>query len=515
MTMPTRKTGAAKKPAVRKRVKKEPDILRVARENFGYESLRPGQEEAIGSILKNQDTLVVMPTGSGKSAIYQIAGWMMDGCVLVISPLIALQKDQVDSINSTENDAEAVVINSTQRAAELRESIEKIEQGEGKYIFLAPEQLRKETTIETLQAANIKLFVIDEAHCISEWGHDFRPDYLQLGSAIERLGRPTVLAMTATASREVREEIVSRLGMRKPKILVQGFDRPNIFLRVDHYDTDDKKLEATIHRVRWAEKPGIVYVGTRKAAENIMRQLEEEGVRALFYHGGLKASDRHNIQEQFMSGEAEVIVATNAFGMGIDKANIRFVYHYDIGESLDSYYQELGRGGRDGEKAEAVLFFRSEDLGAASFKAAEGKLDPVEAERVANVIAEQEGPVEPEEISEQVKLSERKLVTALHRLEDVGALDVLPTGQVQVCEDADLSEAARAAAEEQERRREIKKQRLRQMQEYADTSACRREHLLRYFGDDFTGPCNNCDNCEAAGQGIHVDPAVGTRREVA
>lgn len=490
-------------------------ILAVAQKNFGFEKLRPGQEEAIGALLAKKDTLVVMPTGSGKSAIYQIAGLMVKGSVLVISPLIALQKDQVDSINSQNGEAEAVVLNSTQRIAESREALEKIEGGEGKYIFLAPEQLRKRETLESLESAKISLFVVDEAHCISEWGHDFRPDYLQLGAIIERLGHPIVLAMTATASPEVREEIIQRLGMRKARTFVHGFDRPNIYLRVDQFDSEDKKLEAVIHRVRWAEKPGIVYVSTRKAAEEVMRLLEEEGIHALFYHGGLKASERHEIQDAFMSGNAEVIVATNAFGMGVDKANIRFVYHYDVCESLDAYYQEIGRAGRDGEKAEAVLFFRHEDIGAAKFKSSEGKLAAEQVEQVAEIIADQEGPVAPGKIADQANVSERKLTSAIHRLEDVGALEVLATGEVQLAEDADVTEAAQAAADEQERRREMKQTRLRQMQEYADTSACRRGHLLRYFGDDFAGRCGNCDNCEAATPGIPVDPKVGTRREVA
>jgi ATP-dependent DNA helicase RecQ len=357
-----------------------------------------------------------------------------------------------------------------------------------------------------LDSANVSLFVVDEAHCISEWGHDFRPDYLQLGPAIERLGHPVVLAMTATASPQVRNEIIGRLGLRNPKTFVHGFDRPNIYLRVDHFQKETEKMEAVIHRVHWADKPGIVYVATRKAAEELMRGLEEEGINALFYHGGLKASERTGIQEKFMSGNAEVIVATNAFGMGIDKADVRFVYHYDIPDSLDSYYQEIGRAGRDGERAEAVLFFRPEDLGIQKFHSSEGKLDPAQAEKVADVIAGQEGPVETEEVAGQVNLSRRKLTTAIHRLEDVGALEVLPTGEVQLSEQTDLTEAAQAAAGEQERRCEMRRERLRQMQEYADTSACRRQHLLRYFGDHYTGPCHNCDNCE---------PDLGTRREVA
>lgn len=201
--------------------------------------------------------------------------------------------------------------------------------------------------------------MVDEAHCISERGHDFRPDYLNLGPVIERLGHPTVLAMTATAAPPVRDEIVERLGMRKPNIIVQSFDRPNIYLRVDKFAEEEHKMEAIVHRVRWAEKPGIIYVATRKKAEAIMRALKEEGLSALFYHGGMKAKDRDDIQQRFMSGDAEVIVATNAFGMGIDKSDVRFVYHYDVPDSLDSYYQEIGRAGRDGEKTGAVLFFRS------------------------------------------------------------------------------------------------------------------------------------------------------------
>ena len=320
------------------------DIAKTARERFGFETLRPGQKEAIQSLLDGGDTLVVAPTGSGKSAIYQIAGLLLKGSTVVISPLIALQKDQIDSINASEA-APAALINSTQKVSEARETLESIEEGEVKYVFLAPEQLHKKETVETLKAAGVALFVVDEAHCISEWGHDFRPDYLQLGPVIEGLDRPLVLAMTATASPEVRDDIIQRLGMRKPNVFVHGFDRPNISLRVDHFSTEQEKREALMRRISWAEKPGIVYVATRKNAEALMAALSEAGEEALFYHGGLKAKEREAIQEQFMNGHAGVIVATNAFGMGIDKADIRFVYHYDISDSLDSYYQEIGRAG--------------------------------------------------------------------------------------------------------------------------------------------------------------------------
>ncbi len=497
------------------RKKAKSEILETARNSFGFESLRPGQEEAIQELLAKKDALVVQPTGAGKSAIYQIAGLLMKGVTVIISPLIALQKDQVDSINS-QDAAEAVVVNSTQRVAEARETAEKIESGGVEYIFLAPEQLRKEETLDRLGRAGVSLFVVDEAHCISEWGHDFRPDYLQLGAVIERLGHPTVLALTATASPDVRDEIIERLGLRSPKVIVHGFDRPNIYLRVDHFPTEAEKLEALVRRVHWADKPGIVYVATRKNAETIMRALKEQGVDSLFYHGGLKAKERHEIQQRFMSGDAEVIVSTNAFGMGVDKGDVRFVYHFDVPESLDAYYQEIGRAGRDGEKAEAVLFFRPENIGVQKFRTGEGKLDAAKVEKIAEIIAREDGPVKPEEIADQTDLSDRKLATVIHRLEDVGAVEVLPTGELNASEDTNVTQVAQAAAEKQREHQDARREKLRQMQEYADSSACRRQVILRYFGDDLNEPCKNCDNCESAkGAATEGKLGAGTRREVA
>jgi ATP-dependent DNA helicase RecQ len=489
-------------------------LLRVALDRFGLKELRPGQREPIESLLEGQDTIVIQPTGAGKSAIYQIAGLMIDGVTVVVSPLIALQKDQADSIRST-NAAEAVVVNSLQRAAEYRETVQKIDEGHVEYIFLAPEQLQRAETIDRLEAANVSLFVVDEAHCISDWGHDFRPDYLQIAAVIERLGHPTVLALTATAAADVRAEIADRLGMRNPRKFIHGFDRPNISLRVEEFQAEDDKMDALVKRVQWADKPGIVYVASRKNAERITADLEERGVDALFYHAGLKREQRDSIQERFMSGAAEVIIATNAFGMGIDKSDIRFVYHFDIPGSLDAYYQEIGRAGRDGERAEAVLFYRHANIGTQKFRTGQGKLDTAQVRSVAEVVAREDGPVETREVAEAVGLSGRKVASALHRLEDVGAVQVLPTGEVQLSEGADVVEAAQRASEEQASHQEHRRQKLAAMEQYADATSCRREIILRYFGDEQQKPCGNCDNCEAAGTVPDASRSGGTRREVA
>ena len=480
--------------------KNHPDVSATARELLGYKSLRPGQQEAIESLLNGHDTVVVQPTGSGKSAIYQIAGHLIQGSTLIVSPLIALQKDQADFIQQEDGLRDSAVVNSKQPIQKQNETLDRIEDGEVEYIFLAPEQLRKKETVERLQTADVSLIVIDEAHCVSQWGHDFRPDYLQLSIVIEALKHPPVLAMTATASKDVREEIMQRLGLHSPRTIMQGFDRPNISLRVDTFASEEERIEAVLRRVSFAGPPGIVYVATHKKAERLTQQLQQREIDAVMYHGGMKAKDRDEIQDRFMSGDAPVIVATNAFGLGVDKADIRFVFHGDTCDSLDSYYQEIGRAGRDGEPAEAVLFYRLHDATAQKAKS-NGKVDVADLEQVAAVLEQEHGPIGADELIARTELSARRLLHVVHKLEEIGAAEQLPSGEIQASGEKSLPQVTKAAVQEEERQKELRRYRLEQMVAYAESRSCRREFLLRYFGDTVEGPCGNCDNCEAAGVG--------------
>jgi ATP-dependent DNA helicase RecQ len=473
-------------------------VRNIARERLGLEALRPGQEETILSILEGRDTLTVMPTGSGKSAIYQIAAVVLRGPTVVISPLIALQRDQVDTIAAQEVGG-AALINSAVRQTERREALDNLEGGELEFLFLAPEQFNQAHTLERLRTAKPSLFVVDEAHCISEWGHDFRPEYLRLGTVIEALGHPVVLALTATASPSVREEIVTRLGMRDPRIIVQGFDRPNIWLGVETFPSALAKKHALVERVLEADKPGIVYVATRKHAEEIAEALGDHGLKAVHYHAGMPPREREHMQEAFLTDAEEVIVATNAFGMGIDKANVRFVFHYDIPPSIDAYYQEVGRAGRNGQPARAILFYRPEDLGLQRFFASGGQVDAEQVARVGEAVQQADEPLGPQELREAADLSQAKLTSALSGLEEMGAVDILPTGEAVAREDApDLQAAAAAAARLQQRRRWSELSRLEIMRGYAETPDCRRRYLLTYFSEVAEAPCGFCDTCEAS-----------------
>lgn len=469
------------------------EITEAAKRLLGFSSLRPGQEQAIQALVEKKDVVVVQPTGSGKSAIYQIAGALMKGSTVVVSPLIALQKDQADFIEQSRLQ-DAAVVNSSLSASERRDALERIQAGEVEYIFLAPEQLRKSETIEELRAAHISLFVIDEAHCISQWGHDFRPDYLELGHVREQLGNPPTLAMTATASNKVREEIIEKLGLRSPRVFVRGFDRPNISLRVDTFADEEEKRDALLRRLEFAEGPGIIYAATRKGVEWIEAELREREINALFYHGGLRPKQRTEIQDRFMGGDVPLIVATNAFGMGIDKADIRFVYHAEPSDSLDAYYQEIGRAGRDGKPAEAVLFYCARDINAQQYKTGSGRIDRATLEPVLHALLEEKA-ISPEDLAQKTSLTARKLGNLIHKLEAVGTIRRNAAGQVELVKPGAAGDAAQTVAEFQKLQKEMRKERLRQMQEYAERRTCRREYLLQYFGDDFQGPCGNCDRC--------------------
>lgn len=303
--------------------------------------------------------------------------------------------------------------------------------------------------------------------------------------------------MTATASKEVRNEIVDKLRMRDPRIIVRGFDRPNISLRVDLFSQQDEKFEALLKRVEFADKPGIIYVATHKHAEMLATELKQRSIDAVFYHGGLKAKDRDEIQDRFMTGKVPVIVATNAFGMGVDKPDIRFVYHAEIGESLDAYYQELGRAGRDDQPAEAVLFYRPGDISAQRYKTGAGQVSAADLRALAEALHSHRDAASLQELSRNTSLSERKILNIVHKLETLGVSEKLDTGQIRLILKKTPAEMIEAASGQQEFLKEIRTRRLELLRQYAETRNCRREFLLRYFGDDFTGPCGNCDRCES------------------
>lgn len=343
------------------------ELTEVAERRFGWQQLHPEQLAAMEAVLAGRDVLAVLPTGSGKSAIYQVPAVLRDGATLVVSPLIALQHDQIAGLAETEAPT-AVALNSRLRAAERTRNREAVRRGEVEYIFVAPEQLANTDVVQLLGEANLSLIVVDEAHCVSAWGHDFRPDYLRLADVFERFGASIpVVALTATASVVVRREIVEQLRLRDAVVVVGGFDRPNLRLRVDHHLDEEHKRAAVLAALADLPGPGLLYTATRRDSEFYADALHADGIPAAAYHAGMSVADRERVHQGFQDDAYHVVAATSAFGMGIDKPNVRFVVHASVPDSLDTYYQQIGRGGRDGQESLTVLHYRPEDLGLARF----------------------------------------------------------------------------------------------------------------------------------------------------
>jgi ATP-dependent DNA helicase RecQ len=471
-----------------------PRLRAAARERFGWDQLRPEQATAMRALMAGRDALVVAPTGAGKSAVYQVPATLLDGPTVVVSPLLALQHDQIAALAGRDDAALAAVrLSSAEGAAATRTALERLHAGQVEYVFVTPEQLADPEKLAAIRDAGPSLVAVDEAHCISAWGYDFRPDYLQLGRAVRELGHPPVVALTATASPPVREDIVARLDLRDPEVVITGLDRPNIFLEAVQCVDESQRRQRLLSRLWDSPPPGIVYVPTRRAAEELAAALTADGLRSTAYHSGMPARERARRHEAFLADRVPVMVATSAFGMGIDKPNIRWVNHVSLPDSPDSYLQEIGRAGRDGEPAQALLLFRTEDTGLRRFFTG-GTPAPEDLTRLAEAL--RSAPVTRAALRERTGLGPRKLGEHLALLEEVGAAVSGRGGRWRAPAYAPSpAEAATAAIGQATRRQTVQRSRLDMMRNLAETDACRGQALLAYFGEQLDHRCGHCDNC--------------------
>lgn len=465
---------------------------------FGLQALRPGQGEVIARVLAGQNTLAVMPTGAGKSLCYQLPAVLSGALTVVISPLIALMKDQCDALVA--RGVAARQLHSGLDANTRLETEALLTRGAVRVLFTTPERLADARTLGVLQELRVGLLVVDEAHCIAQWGHDFRPAFSALRDARRALGRPPVLALTATASAPVQREIAEALGIPRDGVLCHGVYRPNLRLAVELPQTEGERRAFILQRLRSCEGPAIVYCATVREAAVLQRQLREADMPAGLYHGKLTAKDRTAAQEAFMAGESRIMVATNAFGMGIDKPDIRLVLHAQMPASIEAYVQEFGRAGRDGEAADCVLLFREGDRALQQFFTGGQAPSREELSTVWHALAShtpQRGWL-PAALAEMARLPQRRLAQVLAALRSVRALRGSEAGGLRASTRRGAEaviDAAEAAAQQRQR---SDRDGLAAMVLYAKGGNCRWAGVLAHFGetlDDGAMRCGHCDSC--------------------
>jgi len=473
-------------------------MRRTLRKTFGLAKLRPGQAEVIRSVLEGNHTLAIMPTGAGKSLCYQLPSLHLEGTTVVVSPLISLMKDQVDKLEDA--GLEAAQLNSALTTEEREENLEQIQSEQSDFIFVTPERFTKQEFLADLRKRDVNFVVIDEAHCISEWGHDFRPAYLSLGAAVKTLGAPPVLALTATATPEVQADIEKQLDLGKLRVIRTGIYRPNLYFEVKRVTNEREKHEALIRILNEHQGAGIIYCSTVKTVEALTDWLKAFDFKIDQYHGRMKASDRKRNQDAFMAGELKAIVATNAFGMGIDKPDIRFVVHYQMPGSLEAYYQEAGRAGRDGEAATCSLFYQLEDRRTHQFflGGKHPKFDDILAVYQAlETLHAAETPVALSAVQEQANtVSDTKVRVVLALLKEMKVVKELRGSKFRLLWVDITTRELEVLTRLSEEKAEKDKEKLERMMQYGQSATCRWRLLHDYFGETMEAErCGVCDNC--------------------
>lgn len=497
------------------RIQQLADVQEVLRSVFGFDSLRTGQDAVVDAIMAGRDALAIMPTGGGKSLCYQLPALCREGLTIVVSPLIALMKDQVDALQA--RGVPAAAVNSSLGADEYRQVMAALRSGELRIIYVAPERFGQEGFMNMLRSMQVGLLAIDEAHCLSQWGHDFRPDYLRLGRVRQELGCPQTVALTATATDAVRQDILNTLQLNTPAVIISGFGRDNLDFAITHCENRQAKFER-IRKVIAQWRKGIIYCSTRKNVMTVFDEISGTGANAVAYHAGMTDEEREFSQNAFISGRADVVVATNAFGMGIDRSDVRFVLHFEIPGSVEAYYQEAGRAGRDGELSACELLFNHADLKTQEFFF-EGSNPSVQTIRSVYNLLRARCNADTGELQMTVDhmaaelgkdVNPMAVGTALSALIHAGAItrSDVPGSNTRLTRVLNpgtpfASLPIDTNAIDEKARRDHKK--IEAITRYAYSTGCRQRWILDYFGEPSACDCGHCDVCNAEEPGDAED----------
>ncbi len=480
------------------------DVSAALQRHFGFPALRPGQAAALAPVLDGRDALVVMPTGAGKSLVYQLGALLQpSGTTVVVSPLIALMKDQVDALRA--RGIAAAYVNSSQTADEQRDVLDRLRRGELTLVYAAPERLRLAGFQRTLREADVALLAVDEAHCVSQWGHDFRPDYLALASARKAMGDPPCVALTATATPRVQGDIAQQLDLRDPVHLVTGFNRPNLRFEVRTTSTAEQKRRVLRDFLREHEgQAGLIYVATRKDCEALAQFVRDQGRPCEAYHAGLPDAERAHVQDEFIGRRLDTVVATNAFGMGVDRGDVRFVAHWSIPSNLEAYYQEAGRAGRDGEPATALLLYAPQDRQLKEWFIEQGAPTTDDLRKVWSYVKRLPEADDQSDADVMLRMADSlsvhasRLPNILSRLVRSGSLAERSGPGGRWSAQAWNADGVARALSSIDKHRDDQSASLLGIVRYAQSSECRRRAILDHFGDDATfelAPEACCDAC--------------------